>query len=249
MNTNQAPILFEKQVIITLKGIRRSKKITQTDLANRIGVSRDTIARIESGKARIYLAQVVAIADALDIMLQDLFLQDEQKEETRVFTNENMNLSNKNIHITYQTSLLSSRESENESEWRQYPNPLPAEGETKAGNPNPNPNPNPVRNPYLNEKAVDSYGEPMKKYILNHRLFWHWVPVDDLPGLSISSVVEATLNQGREEDLKWLFDTITVEKAADIFKQGISGFRTNYREEVISYFNAYFTRHVPNTYL
>lgn len=229
MNTNQAPILFEKQVIITLKGIRRSKKITQTDLANRIGVSRDTIARIESGKARIYLAQVVAIADALDIMLQDLFLQDEQKEETRVFTNENMNLSNKNIHITYQTSLLSSRESENESEWRQYPNP--------------------VRNPYLHEKAVESYGEPMKKFILDHRLFWHWVPVDDLPGLSISSVVEATLNQGREEDLKWLFDTITVEKAADIFKQGISGFRTNYREEVISYFNAYFTRHVPNTYL
>ncbi len=213
MNTLQAPIIFEKQVIITLKGIRRSKKITQTDLANRIGVSRDTIARIESGKARIYLAQVVAIADALDIMLHDLFLQDEQKEETIVFKNENMNLSNKNIHIR-----LSS--------------PVP----TATAN---------TRNPYLDEKAVDSYGEPMKKYILNHRLFWHWVPVDDLPGLSISSVVEATLNQGREEDVKWLFDTISTQKAADIFRQQIMGPRHGYTKMLKNYFKAYFNRNAP----
>jgi|TARA_Y100000310_G_scaffold197297_1_gene197378 putative transcriptional regulator len=218
MNTHRAPILFEKQVIITLKGIRRSKKITQTDLANRMGVSRDTIARIESGKARIYLAQVVAIANELDIMLHDLFLQHEQKEETIVFSNENINLSNKNIHIR-----LSS------------PTVVAAISAATTY----------TRNPYLDEKAVDSYGELMKKYILDHRLFWHWVPVDDLPGLSISSVVEATLNQGREEDVKWLFDTISTEKVADIFRRQITGTRHGYTDMTKNYFEAYFKRHAP----
>ena len=53
---------------------------------------------------------------------------------------------------------------------------------------------------------------------------------------------DATLTDAH---VKWLFDTIGVEKTADVFKRGISGFRTNYREEVISFFNAYFSRHVP----
>jgi putative transcriptional regulator len=257
MNTLQAPILFEKQVIITLKGIRRSKKITQTDLANRIGVSRDTIARIESGKARIYLAQAVAIAEALDIMPHDLFLQDEQKEETVLFTNENMNLSNKNINVTFSIHpMISSPTYEvfpndgedpqrgdedfiyhSEKTTRQLPG--------RGGDETPGDLQQNDRNPYLDEKAVDSYGGPMKKYILDHRLFWHWVPENKLTGLSISSVVEATLNQGKEEDIKWLFDTVGLVKVADIFKRGISGFRTNYSEDVILYFNTYFTRHAP----
>ena len=104
MDKHLDPISVEKQIIMSLKGFRRSKKITQTELANRIGVSRDTIARIESGKARIYLAQAVAMADALDIMLQDLLMQDEQKEEIA----ENMSLSQQNVHVTYKTKLLPS---------------------------------------------------------------------------------------------------------------------------------------------
>ena len=85
----------------------------------------------------------------------------------------------------------------------------------------------------------------MKKYILDHRLFWHWVPVDDLPGLSISSVVEAILNQGREEDVKWLFDTISTEKAADIFRRQIMEARHGYTIMMKNYFEAYFNRHAP----
>ena len=252
MNTHHDPISFEKQIIMTLKGFRRSKKITQTQLANRIGVSRDTIARIESGKARIYLAQVVAIAEALNIMLQDLFLQDEQEEK---MIDESMTTSQQNVHITFlpqpmissptakvlpdagriQVGISYARE---DTEGRGVLQTLdePTAPATASAT---------IPNPYLNQPAVDNYGEPMKDYILNHHLFWHWVPEDKLTGLSISSVVEATLNQGNEKDISHMFKMIGIEKAANVFKRGISGFRTNYREGVILYFSNYFKRHVP----
>ena len=227
MHTGGESLTFEQQVILSLKGFRKNKKITQTQLADSIGVSRDTIARMESGKARVYLGMVRDIADALDVLLQDLLQEEENSQDVP----ENISPSRSDIHVEYSNKDVS----------------LPAVP--------PNPNLNPVlsvvegRNSYLDEKAVESYGEPMKEYILNHHLFWHWVPLEDLPGLSISSIVEATLNQGREEDVKWLFDTIGVEKAADVFKRGISGIRTNYNDEIISFFHAYFTRHVPKSYL
>ena len=86
MRVSHDPLTFEKHIIMLLKGMRRNKKITQSELANRIGVSRDTIARIESGKARVYMAQVVAIAKALDIALQDLVSV--TMEETDLVTGE-----------------------------------------------------------------------------------------------------------------------------------------------------------------
>ena len=226
MHTGGESLTFEQQVILSLKGFRKNKKITQTQLADSIGVSRDTIARMESGRARVYLGMVKDIADALNVLLQDLIQEEGNSQDVA----ENISSSRSDIYVEYSNKDVSLRAD----------SPVGEEAKQSPSNA-----PNPTRNPYLDEKAVDSYGEPMKSYIINHRLFWHWVPLEDLPGLSISSVVEATLNQGREEDVKWLFDTIGVEKAADVFKRGISGFRTNYRDEVISYFHAYFTRHVP----
>ena len=226
MHTGGESLTFEQQVILSLKGFRKNKKITQTQLADSIGVSRDTIARMESGRARVYLGMVKDIADALDVLLQDLIQEEGNSQDVP----ENVSPSRPDIYVEYSNKDVSLRAD----------SPVGEEAKQSPSNA-----PNPTRNPYLDEKAVDSYGEPMKSYIINHRLFWHWVPEADLPGLSISSIVEATLNQGREEDVKWLFDTIGVEKAADVFKRGISGFRTNYRDEVISYFHAYFTRHVP----
>ncbi len=259
MNTHHDPISFEKQIIMTLKGFRRSKKITQTQLANRIGVSRDTIARIESGKARIYLAQVVAIAEALNIMLQDLFLQDEQEEK---MIDESMTTSQQNVHITFLpqpmiSSPIAGKMSERQPVRRSFS--VGGVGISYAGEDTegrgvlqtldeptaPATASATIPNPYLNQPAVDNYGEPMKDYILNHHLFWHWVPEDKLTGLSISSVVEATLNQGNEKDISHMFKMIGIEKAANVFKRGISGFRTNYREGVILYFSNYFKRHVP----
>ena len=230
MHIGGESLTFEQQVILSLKGFRKNKKITQTQLADSIGVSRDTIARMESGRARVYLGMVKDIADALDVLLQDLIQEEGNSQDVP----ENVSPSRPDIYVEYSNKDVSLRAD----------SPVGEEAKQSPSNA-----PNPTRNPYLDEKAVDSYGEPMKSYIINHRLFWHWVPLEDLPGLSISSVVEATLNQGREEDVKWLFDTIGVEKAADVFKRGISGFRTNYRDEVISYFHAYFTRHVPKSYL
>ena len=226
MHTGGESLTFEQQVILSLKGFRKNKKITQTQLADSIGVSRDTIARMESGRARVYLGMVKDIADALNVLLQDLIQEEGNSQDVP----ENVSPSRPDIYVEYSNKDVSLRAD----------SPVGEEAKQSPSNA-----PNPTRNPYLDEKAVDSYGEPMKSYIINHRLFWHWVPEADLPGLSISSVVEATLNLGREEDVKWLFDTIGVEKAADVFKRGISGFRTNYRDEVISYFHAYFTRHVP----
>ena len=223
MHIGGESLTFEQQVIGLLKGYRKNKKITQTQLADSIGVSRDTIARMESGRARVYLGMVKDIADALDVRLQDLLQEEENSQDVP----ENVSPSHPAIHFEYSNKDVS----------------MPAVS--------PHPNLNPVqskvegRNSYLDEKAVEFYGEPMKDYILKHAHFWHWVPEADLPGLSISSVVEATLNQGKEEDVKWLFGTIGVEKTAAVFKRGISGFRTNYREEVISFFSAYFTRHAP----
>ena len=55
MNFIRGSMSLQEQVILSLKVFRKNKKITQSELADRIGVSRDTIARLESGKARMYL--------------------------------------------------------------------------------------------------------------------------------------------------------------------------------------------------
>ena len=219
MNFTREPMSLKEQVILSLKDFRKNKKISQSQLADRIGVSRDTIARLESGRARMYLELIEKIAHELNVKILELSDKVEQLEaETR-------STSNDNISINY--------------------SPLSSSAPTIPPTSRPAEDPVQIRNPYLDEKAVVSYGSSMKKYILDHRLFWHWVPKDDLPGLSISSVVEATLSQGKEEDVKWLFDTIGLVKAADIFRQQIMGSRHGYSNMTKNYFEAYFKRHAP----
>ena len=225
MRISHDPLTFEKHIIMLLKGMRRNKKITQSELANRIDVSRDTIARIESGKARVYMAQVVAIAKALDIALQDLVSM--TMEKTDLATGQK-NTSIADIPSGYYKST-NTFEPPSSSSRR-----IDIFKDREDNN-----------NPYLNEKAVESYGGPMKDYIINHKLFWHWVPENSLSGLSISSVVEAALSLGNEQDISDLFKMVDIKKVSEIFLQGILGPRTNYREETISFFDAYFKRHVP----
>ncbi len=236
MNLLTNPVQFEDHVIKSLKAIRKNKKISQTELAKRLAVSRDTIARIELGKHQLRLQMVVKLANALDIALQDILFE----KENNVIEKPAVSTSNPNVKIGFVGPY--SAPSPSKILRKSSPPDGPVVG-TKAGETASDPTP--PRNPYLDEVAVKSYGNPMKQYILEHRLFWHWVPEDKLAGLSIASVVEATLNQGKDADIKWLFDTIGVIKAADIFKWGISGFRTNYREDTVSFFDAYFKRHVP----
>jgi len=214
MNITRDPRTVERDIIFSLKDLRKNKKITQTELGERIGVSRDTVARIESGRHRIYLAQVVAIAKELNVRLKDLFQEEAEEQEA----DETMCSTRQGVQVIYQLTEENSQ--------------------TSAA-------PTAVSNPYLREYAVEQYGDPMRKYILNRNTLWWWVPKDKLAGLTIASVVEAVLNYGKENDVAELFQMIGVDKAADIFKHGTSGFRTNYHEDSISYFTAYFNRHVP----
>lgn len=239
MYTGGEPLTFEQQVILSLKGFRKNKKITQTQLADSIGVSRDTIARMESGRARVYLGMVKDIADALDVHLQDLL---QEKEDSQILP-ENVTPSVSGIVINYSNKDLSLRaDSLVGEEPKQSPRHIPQPVQDTEGR---GMSQTPARNLYLDEKAVDSYGEPMKDYILKHAHFWHWVPESDLFGLSISSVVDAALKQGREEDVAALFNMIGVKKAAGVFRSQIMRTRHGYPDMTMDYFIAYFNRHAP----
>ena len=63
---------IEQKVMYSLKMIRKGKKLSQTDLAREMNVSRDTVARLESGRSRVTLAQVITIAQILDATLDKI---------------------------------------------------------------------------------------------------------------------------------------------------------------------------------
>jgi transcriptional regulator with XRE-family HTH domain len=80
-------VLFGQQ----LAAARRVRRISQTELANRISRSRITIANLESGRQNVQLHQVFALAKALDVPASELIpdsvtvLQDPQIEISDVF--------------------------------------------------------------------------------------------------------------------------------------------------------------------
>ena len=51
---------------------RKSRSLTQKELANLVGVSRVTVANMEGAKQNVQLAQVYSIAQALDISSNEL---------------------------------------------------------------------------------------------------------------------------------------------------------------------------------
>jgi transcriptional regulator with XRE-family HTH domain len=55
-----------------IRDVRKAKKISQQELANRTGVSRTTIARFESGTRKPFFVTAVRLARALDFSLDDL---------------------------------------------------------------------------------------------------------------------------------------------------------------------------------
>jgi len=73
-------------------------------------------------------------------------------------------------------------------------------------------------------------------------LFW-WVKPEEKKNVSLNALVEAILNFGDERDVKRLFDLLGVKTVADIFRQQVSGPRSNYHPRTKNYFELYFKRH------
>lgn len=65
---------------LKLKAARAGKDLSQGDLAALVGVTRQTIGMIESGKYNPTLNLCLAICHALDKTLDDLFWEEERKE-------------------------------------------------------------------------------------------------------------------------------------------------------------------------
>ena len=64
---------LKRRIAIKLKAIRKSRKLTQDDLANLIGRSVDAISNIERAKGLPSLATLQAIATKLEIPIGDFF--------------------------------------------------------------------------------------------------------------------------------------------------------------------------------
>lgn len=77
-----------------------------------------------------------------------------------------------------------------------------------------------------------------------NELFW-WVPEDKKKNLSNDAIVETILNYGTEEQVKELFNILSVERVAEIFKKKTNNKRSNYFPIVENYYNLYFSKYVP----
>ncbi len=68
---------------LKMKMARMEKDISQTELANRLGVSRQTVWMIESGDYNPTLKLCISICRELGKTLDDLFWEDGKNEEDR----------------------------------------------------------------------------------------------------------------------------------------------------------------------
>ncbi len=58
-----------------VRGTREASRLTQVDLARRVGLSRSSVANIEAGRQAVYLHQAIILAAALGLPLSDLIPQ------------------------------------------------------------------------------------------------------------------------------------------------------------------------------
>ena len=229
MHSFETPKSIEKKVMYSLKMIRKGKKLSQTDLAREMNVSRDTVARLESGRSRVTLAQVITIAQILDATLDKILSEAENNEYLELALDETGNETQTTTSYYWGDNNLYTLNMQSHTSSLPLEQVLP---EKK------------ITNPFLTMRAVEIFGIQMRNFILAHKTFWWWVAESDLEQLSMSSIVEAILNYGSEQDVADLFKIVTVSKVSEIFKAGNQGIRSNYQPEVITYFQSYFKRHV-----
>lgn len=66
-----------------IRALRQYRRLTQAQLAERVGVSDNFVGLIERGRGHPTLGTIGRMAEALQVPLQDLFLEDERPRTTR----------------------------------------------------------------------------------------------------------------------------------------------------------------------
>lgn len=61
-----------------IKELRKARKMTQEDLSKKVGVSRQSIIAIESGKYKPSLELAYKIAKEFDCIIEEVFIFDER---------------------------------------------------------------------------------------------------------------------------------------------------------------------------
>lgn len=67
MHSDSRQAEIREALAAEIRAARARKDITQSELADRAGISRATIARLEAGTRSADVVQLLAIADALDV--------------------------------------------------------------------------------------------------------------------------------------------------------------------------------------
>ena len=62
-----------KTIGIRLISLRKSKGISQIDLANKIGLDRTYLSRVETGKQNLTMDNFIKICDGLNVSLKEFF--------------------------------------------------------------------------------------------------------------------------------------------------------------------------------
>jgi len=72
----------ESKIITNLKSVRESIGMTQQELADRIGIRRETILHLENNRYNPSLEMALKIAQVFDLQVEELFQLKEKGEKS-----------------------------------------------------------------------------------------------------------------------------------------------------------------------
>lgn len=81
--TMNVPSLY-RRIGTTIKGRRQQLGLTQQQLATVLGISRASLANIETGRQRLLVHQLYRLADKLDLQPEDLLPKPEEMKELEI---------------------------------------------------------------------------------------------------------------------------------------------------------------------
>ena len=66
------------KILTNLKAIREDARMTQQELADKIGVRRETILHLENNRYNLSIKMVLKIARVFDMLVEDIFRLNEE---------------------------------------------------------------------------------------------------------------------------------------------------------------------------